>query len=260
MNVPRRDVGAHRAMRVKWHGHATAAITDLGTTVLTDPVLTDRIGHLRRRRGPTPVLVESPDVVVLSHMHADHTHFPSLAMIPENIPIVVPSGAPDAVAGLRRYGDRLVPVNVGQTVEFGGVSITAVRADHDGRRWRRGPRSVSAVGYVFEGSVRTYFAGDTALFDGMADTTGPCDVALLPVGGWGPTLGDGHMSPSDAAQAAVAVQAALSIPMHFGTFWPIGLDRVRPEKFAAPGAEFSAAAHDRGLRAVELTPGETVSI
>ena len=33
-----------------------------------------------------------------------------------------------------------------------------------------------------------YFAGDTDLFDEMSEI-GPVDVALLPVWGWGPSVG-----------------------------------------------------------------------
>ncbi len=47
------------------------------------------------------------------------------------------------------------------------------------------------LGYVIEGDGRTvYFAGDTDLFDEMADLA-PVDVALLPIWGWGPTMGPG---------------------------------------------------------------------
>ena len=36
-----------------------------------------------------------------------------------------------------------------------------------------------------------YFAGDTDLFSGMKALRGEIDLALLPVGSWGPTLGQG---------------------------------------------------------------------
>lgn len=64
-----------------------------------------------------------------------------------------------------------------------------------------GPQRSPALGYVISGESRTYFAGDTGLFDTMADTVGPVDVALLPVGGWGPHLGPEHLDAARAAQA-----------------------------------------------------------
>ena len=51
-----------------------------------------------------------------------------------------------------------------------------------------GTRS-EALGYVLEGSRRVYFAGDTDLHPSMADLAPGLDVALLPIWGWGPSLG-----------------------------------------------------------------------
>nr|WP_245819457.1 MBL fold metallo-hydrolase [Rhodococcus yunnanensis] len=247
---------------VTWWGHATVGIRDSGTTVLTDPVLTNRLGHLRRRRGADPGLVgdDLPDVVLLSHLHADHTHLPSLDSLGGDAPIVLPRGAPDKLAGLRRFGSRLLTVDPGDVVHIGPLRVTAVPAAHDGRRWRRGPNDVAALGFVVEGAIVTYFAGDTALFDDMSTWVPRCDVALLPVGGWGPTLGAGHMEPGDAALAASRTDARLSIPIHYGTLWPIGFDRIRPSMFYEPGTKFRAAAAllERGVRV--LDPGESVHV
>ena len=53
------------------------------------------------------------------------------------------------------------------------------------------------------GGRAVYFAGDTDLFDGHAVALGPCStVALLPIWGWGRTLGERHLNPESAATAA----------------------------------------------------------
>jgi L-ascorbate metabolism protein UlaG (beta-lactamase superfamily) len=244
--------------RVRWLGHATTQIEDRGTVVLTDPVLTPRVAHLRRRRGlpPTGPRVHNPDVVLLSHLHADHTHLPSLRLLDDDVPIVVPRGAPDAVPALRALGARLIEVRAGDTVGVGGVSIRAVPAAHDGRRWRRGPRTTAALGYVVTGDRQTYFAGDTDLYPDLDQWVHDIDLALLPVGGWGPTLGEGHMDPRRAVLAAQAVAAKRTVPIHYGTLWPIGMDSVRPGMFFGPGAEFVRLAQHEGLDVRELSPGE----
>lgn len=94
------------------------------------------------------------------------------------------------------------------------------------------------LGYVVRGAARTYFAGDTGLFEEMAQEVGPCEVALLPVGGWGPFLGHGHLDARRAAQAAARLAPCSAVPVHYGTYWPIGMDAVRPHEFHAPGQEF----------------------
>jgi len=81
----------------------------------------------------------------------------------------------------------------------GGLTITAVKAIHDGRRAPLGPRA-EAVGYAISGSRRVYFAGDTDIFDEMAELEGGLDLALLPISGWGRSLGEGHLDPERAAQ------------------------------------------------------------
>lgn len=91
---------------------------------------------------------------------------------------------------------------------------------------------------MVEGEARTYFAGDTGLFDGMAEAVGPVDVALLPVGGWGPYLGHGHLDAGRAAQALTWLAPRSAVPVHYGTYWPIGMDGIRPHEFHSPGDEF----------------------
>ena len=55
-------------------GGATASSTwqDGETTVLFDPVLTARLGHLRRVRRPVPPShAAHADIILISHLHAD---------------------------------------------------------------------------------------------------------------------------------------------------------------------------------------------
>ncbi|QNS03252.1 MBL fold metallo-hydrolase [Streptomyces xanthii] len=227
-------------VEITWWGHATCTVEDTGTRVLTDPLFTRRLAHLRRRRGaPPPPSAARADVVLVSHLHADHLHVPSLARLAPGTQVLVPRGARRSVPGLRRLDAlRITEVEPGDVVKAGGVSVRAVPAEHDGRRLPVGPHRSPALGYVVTGEARTYFAGDTGLFDGMAEAVGAVDVALLPVGGWGPYLGPHHLDPARAAEALVRIGPRSAVPVHYGTYWPIGMDAVRPHEFHAPGDEF----------------------
>ncbi|URM89052.1 MBL fold metallo-hydrolase [Streptomyces sp. MRC013] len=231
-------------MEVTWWGHATCTIEDSGVRVLTDPLFVRRLAHLRRRRGaPPPPEAAVADLVLVSHLHADHLHLPSLARLAPGTRLVVPRGATRAVPGLRRLaGLRITEVGAGDEVAAGPVAVRAVPAAHDGRRLPVGPHRSPALGYVVRGAARTYFAGDTGLFDGMAEAVGEVDVALLPVGGWGPFLGHGHLDAGRAARALAALAPRAAVPVHYGTYWPIGMDAVRPHEFHAPGDEFARLA------------------
>jgi len=57
---------------VTWWGHATATVETGGTRVVTDPVLGDRLLHLKRYAvTPAREAVEA-DLVLISHLHHDH--------------------------------------------------------------------------------------------------------------------------------------------------------------------------------------------
>lgn len=253
------------AVEITWWGHATVTVRDSGVRVLTDPLFVRRLAHLRRRRGVLPPApAAEADVVLVSHLHADHLHIGSLARLAAGTEVLLPRGALAAVPGLRKVRSRLrlTEIAAGESRRFGEVTVRAVPAAHDGRRLPYGRQRIAALGYVVAGEARTYFAGDTGLFDGMADVVGPCDIALLPVGGWGPFLGHGHLDAGRAARALADLSPRAAVPVHYGTYWPIGMDAVRPHEFHAPGHDFVrlAAAAAPEVRVHRLDHGQSVLV
>ncbi|GAA2893130.1 membrane protein [Actinoplanes cyaneus] len=249
---------------VTWWGHSTVWLADSGVTLLTDPVLTDRLAHLRRMAGPSPRLPGAPDVILLSHLHADHFHVGSLKAVPGSPLLIVPRGAAAFTARAlgREVARRCVEVGPGDEVEVGAVRVRAVPAAHDGGRGPWSRQRAAAIGFVVEGESRTWYAGDTGLFDEMHDL-GPLDLALIPVGGWGPTLAaHGHLDPVDGAEALRRVKASWAVPVHYGTLWPIGMGRVRQHMFAEPGSRFAelAARTSPETRVRVLAHGGTLAL
>ncbi|MFE3163941.1 MBL fold metallo-hydrolase [Streptomyces sp. NPDC059224] len=251
-------------VEITWWGHATCTIEDSGVRLLTDPLFARRLAHLRRRRGaPPPPEARRADLALVSHLHADHLHVPSLTGLAPGTRLLVPRGAPRAVPALRRLRQlRITEVGVGDEISVGPLVVRVVPARHDGRRLPVGPHRSPALGYVVEGAARTYFAGDTGLFDEMAEAVGPVDVALLPVGGWGPHLGEGHLDAGRAARALALLEPRSAVPVHYGTYWPIGMDGVRPHEFHAPGDEFVRLAAEYAPRVAvhKLGHGEGVRL
>jgi L-ascorbate metabolism protein UlaG (beta-lactamase superfamily) len=68
------------------------------------------------------------------------------------------------------------------------------------------------------------------------------DLALLPVGGWGPTLGPGHMDPEAAAHALTLLRPRAAVPVHWGSLRVPVAWRLRPDRYALPGQRFAQAA------------------
>jgi L-ascorbate metabolism protein UlaG (beta-lactamase superfamily) len=239
-----------------------------GHRVLTDPLLTGRVGPLRRVVAvPAPETYAGVDLVLLSHLHGDHLHLPSLRLLGSHVRIVVPRGAG---AWLRARGFRHVTeVLPGQTITHGALRVTAVPAEHAGHRWAprlaHGP-DAPAVGHRLEGGGRRlYAAGDTGLTDAMWRLGEPgVDVALLPVWGWGLTLGPGHLDSAGAAEAAARLRARVAVPVHWGTLALPGslrLPRMR-RLLVDPPREFAAAVAARGpaTAVVVAEPGQPVPL
>jgi L-ascorbate metabolism protein UlaG (beta-lactamase superfamily) len=118
------------------------------------------------------------------------------------------------------------------------------------------------VGYVVSGSRSVYFAGDTDLFDEMAQLRGRVDVALLPVWGWGPRLGPGHLDPERAAQAAALIRPSLAIPIHWGTLRTAWSSEPPPGDRERPAREFLEllAKHAPEVQGRLMQPGERVEL
>jgi L-ascorbate metabolism protein UlaG (beta-lactamase superfamily) len=252
-------------------GHSTVRVEMAGRTVLTDPLLADTVGLLRRVVPlPDRSTWAGVDLVLISHLHGDHLHIPSLRSLGPDVRIVVPRGAG---AWLRGRGfPRVDELSAGEAIQDGDLRITAVRAEHSGHRW--GPRlthgpATESVGYLLEGDGSTVYAsGDTGLFDGMALLAErDVDVALLPVWGWGPNLGPGHLDPVGAADAAALIRPRIAVPVHWGTLAVAGMTslpsplRGRMRRLLVdPPHSFAAEVAARGLdtQVVVTAPGEPV--
>jgi L-ascorbate metabolism protein UlaG (beta-lactamase superfamily) len=190
------------------------------------------------------------DAVLISHLHHDHVDMPSLRRLSRDIPAVGPLGS----AGLlKRAGFRhTIELAHGASAELGGIEIRAVPARHSGFRVPFGP-AAEAIGFDIRAARRTYFAGDTDLFPEMSELAGSLDLAMLPVWGWGPKLGAGHLDPESAAQAAALLRPHVCVPIHWGSFYPRGLERHRPRPLRDPPHAFAA-------RVAELAPDVDVRV
>jgi L-ascorbate metabolism protein UlaG (beta-lactamase superfamily) len=226
--------------RIVFLGHATVLIELDGVVLLADPLLRGRVLHLRRQVAPVDrALVANPSAVLISHLHQDHLDLPSLRHLGVDTPMVVPAGA-GAWLGERGF-TRVSELSIGEQTSVEALAVTAVEARHDGGRRPGGPQA-QAMGYLVRGSKSVYFAGDTELFDGMsrlADPPPKLDVALLPVGGWGPTLGPGHLDPLDAARALLLLSPRVAIPIHWGTLLPMGFSRRFRARLGDPPRQFA---------------------
>ncbi|HEX6023575.1 MAG TPA: MBL fold metallo-hydrolase [Solirubrobacter sp.] len=244
--------------RVTWLGHATVLLDIGGVRLLTDPVLRTRIMHLRRHVAPAA----DPgrlDAVLVSHVHYDHLDRPSLRRVAKpGVTAVLPTGAERFVTGMGFAAVR--QLRAGETLDVAGLAVEAVPAWHDGRR-RPGPGGTEhdTLGFLVDG---IWFAGDTDLHDDMRALRGRVDVALIPIWGWGPSLGPGHLDPERAADAVALIRPRIAIPIHWGTFLPVGLGRRHGHLLSEPAELFAAQVAQRApeVRVKTIPPGGSLGV
>jgi L-ascorbate metabolism protein UlaG (beta-lactamase superfamily) len=251
--TPRRDNDGS-ALRVlaphlTWVGHATFAARLAGKLIVTDPVLGERLGTLRRRApvGVAAANLPPVDVVTVSHSHYDHLDLPSLRTLGRGPTYVVPRDCGELLheAGL----PNVVELGWWETWRTGDLAITLVPAHHWSMRvpWDRNRRLWG--GFVYEAPEGTaYHAGDTAfrepVFRAIGERFRAIDWAMLPIGAYDPPwfMQPQHMGPEEAGRAWELLGARTFVAMHWGTF------RLTDEPMGEPPerlrAWWSAQGHD----------------
>jgi L-ascorbate metabolism protein UlaG (beta-lactamase superfamily) len=259
-NEDTRSSERHLTAHLTWVGHSTVLIDLDGVRLLTDPVLRNRVAHLRRRVPiANPTEYADVDAIIISHLHFDHLDLPSLELLGREVPLIAPRGGGRLLK--RRGFRRITEVEAGEEIQVGTLTVRATHAEHNGPRLPFGAKA-PALGYVVTGSCRIYFAGDTDLFDDMAKIGRGLDVALVPIWGWGPSAGSGHLDPRGAAEALQLLRPLLAVPIHWGTYAPLGLGRFQSAVLTDPVTAFRRQTAELAAE-VEvhvLRPGETLRI
>ncbi|GBQ15498.1 MBL fold metallo-hydrolase [Swaminathania salitolerans] len=202
--------------------------------VLTDPILSARCSPFRHF-GPARVVapgldfrsLPAIDLVLVSHCHYDHLDRPTLRRIARrDDPVcIAPIGNRRHLRGLGfsriRSLDWWDRTGTGLA---GGPLVTLTPALHGSARTPFDANKALWGGFHLRSAEETlFFAGDTAHgrhWDFIRDRLGPPDLALLPIGAYEPVslMHDVHMTPEQALDAALRLEARRAVAMHFGTF------------------------------------------
>jgi L-ascorbate metabolism protein UlaG (beta-lactamase superfamily) len=257
--VPQRVHGSE--LRITFVNHSTLLIQTAGVNILTDPIWSDRCSPVsfagpKRHHAPGIRFEDLPpiDVVVISHNHYDHMDEPTLQrLVRDHKPRIFTALGNNAFLRAKNIegGESL---DWWESATVKDVRVHVVPAQHFSSRGLADRDANLWCGYVLEtphGSI--YFAGDTGWgphFQMIRERYGAPRVALLPIGAFRPEwfMCAVHISPKDAVRAAQTLGAAVSIPMHYGTFHlgDDGQDEpvevLRRELQNAPGVRFQVLA------------------
>ena len=223
-------------MKVTYLGHASFKIEEDGKIVYVDPWLT----------GPTSPItvddVDKADIVLVTHDHGDHGYAEALGICKNTGATFVAINELAHKAGSQGV-ENIHTLNIGGSVNIGGVVVTLVQAFHSA--------GVGApTGFIVRfPSSSFYHPGDTGVFASMelfAELYSPIDLFLSPIGSY--FVMDVHQ----AALATKLLKPKHVIPMHYDTFPVI---EANPEKFKALVSETSP-----DTNVIILKPGDETEI
>lgn len=244
--VPRRQLGPFRTdlsvfrqppasgLRVTLLGHSSLLLEMDGTTVLIDPVFSQRAslvqwaGPKRFYRAPLSIDELPPlDAVVLTHDHYDHLDSAALQQLEKRKPLFVCSVGVET--HLKRWGvgaggvhpmnwmDRFTVPSASETP----LELTALPARHfSGRSLKRFGTLWSSFALrtakhnVYHGADSGYWEG----FREIGEQFGPFDLATLEIGAFDPLWHEIHLGPDNALRAAQDLRARVVMPIHWGLF------------------------------------------
>ncbi|CAN5582579.1 MBL fold metallo-hydrolase [soil metagenome] len=207
-----------------WIGHATVLLRVGGMTVLTDPVMFNKVGvglglltgGPRRFIAPALRPRELPrlDLILVSHAHFDHLDRPTLQRLDKRVPVITSHHTHDLI---RDLGFRSVTeLQWGEQLRIGALNITSRQVRHWGARtFYDDHRGFNA--YLIEAAgKRVLYGGDTAYHEGFKDI-GKIDLAIFGIGAYNPWEAS-HATPEQALAMADHVSADHVLPMHHSTF------------------------------------------
>jgi len=201
-------------MKITWLGQAGLLFETCGTKIVVDPYLSDSVKEIQPhffRRVPVDerFLKLSPDIIVLTHDHLDHTDPETLKhYLGEDTERLV-LASENAWNKVRKlFGDiknNYVCFNRRTEWTEKGIHFKAVYAEHSDEY---------AVGVIIEAENKKYYVtGDTLYNEQIFDDL-PSDIhcVFLPVNGVG-----NNMNMDDAKRFCDRI-GAKAVPMHCGLF------------------------------------------
>lgn len=207
-----------------WIGHATVLLRVGGITILTDPVMSNRVGvgfglitaGPMRHIAPGLSIAQLPpiDLILISHAHFDHLDRPTLARLPKRVPVITAPGTRDLIDDLGFTS--VTELDWGQSSTAHGVEVRAQQVAHWGARTFYDHHRGFNAYLISAANRRVLYGGDTAYHERFKQV-GKVDLAILGIGAYNPWI-EGHASPEQAWQMAEHVRADFVLPMHHSTF------------------------------------------
>jgi L-ascorbate metabolism protein UlaG (beta-lactamase superfamily) len=185
---------------IQWLGHASFSfVNENGKRIYyVDPF------------SLTALNLPKADLVFITHAHPDHFSPVDLEKILKNETVII--APPDILAKIDRNEALKQAVEPNKSYEIKNFKFQTIPAyNTNPEKLNFHPKTNHWVGYIFElNGKKIYHAGDTDFIPEMKGLQKlNLNVALLPIGG------KFTMEVEEAAKAANAIAAKITVPMHY---------------------------------------------
>ncbi len=232
----RRTVPQKAEVLIWWLGQSGFILRSHRSCIVVDPYLSTTLEDATRDQSwkrhvrMMPICVQPGDLtgvdaIFCTHAHRDHYDPPTIRALQLSNPSAILT-APAACAEIM-HADGLHNVLAADTekpLAFNGFSVGAIPSMHNCFDYSE-QTGYPYLGYIFDfDGVRIYHAGDTLLYDGLADRLRKWNVhlALLPINGRTPELiakgFQSNLNYREAPQLCADAGIAHMIPCHYDMF------------------------------------------
>ena len=172
-------------MKLQLLRNATLKLDYAGTTILIDPDFGPK--HSRPSftgRSPNPMvdlpvspneILEGVELVIVSHLHADHFDKVAQGLVPKHLPLICQPGDEDTI---RSFGfTDVMPLN--DELTYHGIRLTRRDGNHGSGPVLEKMGHVMGLTIEAESEPSIYWAGDTILYPPVRETIVTTDPDII---------------------------------------------------------------------------------
>lgn len=221
-----------KAGLVSWLGHSSILIKLEKTTIIIDPIFSNRaspfsfLGPKKFDYTNDTSVEKLPkiDAVLISHDHYDHLDYKTIRKLNKTSvkKFFVPLGVESHLIKWGVKKEKIISLDWNESSVFQDLTLTATPARHfSGRGLGDGGKTLWASWVIKSSDKKLYFSGDTGYFEGfkkIGEAHGPFDLAFMECGAYSKYWKQVHMHPKLSIKAALDLKAKIVLPIHNSKF------------------------------------------
>jgi L-ascorbate metabolism protein UlaG (beta-lactamase superfamily) len=250
---------------IVWMGHSSYFIQTGGLRLLIDPVFSDNASPVPHTNVPFAGSniyhaedIPPIDYLLITHDHWDHLDYPTVkALLPKISQVITPLGVDSYFKQWGFAPDKIFSGDWNSVYRGKGIEIHLVPARHFSGRLFKKDQTLWTAFVVITAGHKFYLGGDSGYgehFKQAGRQFGPFDAAVLECGQYDPNWKLIHMTPEEAAQAALDLNAQSVLPVHNSKF------KLAHHSWDDPLKRIAAASQNQPYRLLTPMIGESIDM